>query len=134
MIKLVNVEGIGAKYAAKLEGIGVASQEDLLTKGSTAKGRAELVEKSGISKKLVLKWVNRADLARIKGVGSEYADLLELAGVDTVPELAQRSPKNLYAKMIEVNEAKKLVRRLPSAGQVAGWVGQANDLPRVVNY
>jgi len=134
MIKLVNVEGIGAKYAAKLEGIGVASQEELLTKGSTPKGRAELVEKSGISKKLVLKWVNRADLARIKGVGSEYADLLELAGVDTVPELAQRSPKNLYAKMIEVNEAKKLVRRLPSAGQVAGWVGQANDLPRVVNY
>jgi predicted flap endonuclease-1-like 5' DNA nuclease len=78
--------------------------------------------------------VNLADLFRIKGVAEEYSDLLEEAGVDTVRELAQRNPKNLYRAMVDKNEAKKLVRRLPSEGQVADWVAQAKKLPRVVKY
>jgi predicted flap endonuclease-1-like 5' DNA nuclease len=83
---------------------------------------------------LILEWVNHADLFRIKGVGEEYADLLEEAGVDTVPELAQRNPANLHAKLGEVNAAKKLVRRLPTAAQVTDWVDQAKALPRVITY
>ena len=81
-----------------------------------------------------MKWANRADLDRISGVGSEYADLLEAAGVDTVPELAQRKPENLHKKMVEVNEEKKLVRKMPTLKQVEGWVDQAGKLPRVLNY
>ncbi len=83
---------------------------------------------------MILNWVNRADLARIKGVSTQYADLLEAAGVDSVPELAQRNPDNLQVKMAEVNEAKKLVRKVPPASQVKGWVTQAKELPRVVTH
>jgi predicted flap endonuclease-1-like 5' DNA nuclease len=106
----------------------------LLEKGATKKGRSELAEQSGITEKLILKWTNHADLARVKGVGGEYAELLEAAGVDTVPELAQRKPENLLAKMTEVNEEKKLVRRLPTVAQVEGWVEQAKALPRVITH
>lgn len=134
MTKLAEVEGIGATYAAKLEAAGVTSAEDMLAKGATAKGRKVLAEKTGITIKLILAWTNRADLSRVKGVGGEYADLLEAAGVDTVPELAQRNAANLHVKMVEVNEAKKLVRKVPAASQVEGWVAQAKDLPRVVEY
>ena len=134
MSKLENIEGVGATYAAKLREAGMATQEELLAKGSTPKGRKELEQTTGISGKLILKWVNRADLARIKGVGEEYADLLEASGVDTVPELAQRNPDNLHQKVTEVNQAKKLVRALPSAKQVADWVSQAKELPRVITY
>lgn len=98
------------------------------------KGRDALAEKTGISDKLILKWANRADLDRISGVGSEYADLLEAAGVDTVPELAQRKPENLHKKMVEVNEEKNLVRKMPTLKQVEDWVDQAGKLPRVLNY
>ena len=83
---------------------------------------------------MILKWTNRADLARVKGIGGEYADLLEAAGVDTVPELATRKPANLVAKLHEVNEEKKLVRKLPTENQVEGWVAQAKELPRVIEY
>lgn len=83
---------------------------------------------------MILEWLNRADLARVKGIGSEYADLLEASGVDTVPELARRSPQNLVEKMAEVNEAKKLVRRLPVLSQVESWVAQAKELPRALEY
>ncbi len=134
MAKLAYVEGIGEVYAEKLKAAGVASTDALLKQGSTAKGRQEIAEKAGISEKLVLEWVNHVDLFRIKGVGQEYADLLEEAGVDTVPELAQRNPENLYQKVVEVNAAKKLVRALPSQKQVAELVGQAKQLPRVINY
>ena len=92
------------------------------------------MEQSGISKKLILKWVNRADLFRIKGIGEEYADLLEIAGVDTVPELAQRNPENLYQKLLEVNQEKKLVRRSPAQDQVSDWIEQPQGLPRVITY
>jgi len=134
MAKLADIEGIGEAYAAKLEAAGVTSLEDFLKKCADKKGRKAMAEKTGISEKLILNWVNRADLARIKGVSTQYADLLEAAGVDSVPELAQRNPDNLQAKMAEVNEAKKLVRKVPTASQVADWVAQAKKLPRVVTH
>lgn len=134
MTKLLDIEGIGEAFAKKLEAAGVATVEALLKMGAASKGRKEIAEKSGISDALILQWVNHADLFRIKGVGSEYADLLEAAGVDTVPELAQRKAENLLAKMEEVNTAKKLVRRLPVLDQVADWVDQAKKLPRVIEY
>ena len=133
--KLVEIEGVGAAYAAKLTESGVKSQEDLLVAGSTPKAREELAAKTGISGKLLLEWINRADLARVKGIGEEYADLLELAGVDTVPELARRNAVNLHKKLIEVAEAKKnVVRRVPAASEVTKWVAAAKELPRAVKY
>jgi len=134
MTKLVDIEGIGEVYAGKLEEAGVRSAEDLLKKGATPKGRKELAEKSGVSEKLVLEWVNHMDLFRIKGVASEYSDLLEEAGVDTVPELAQRNGANLFQKLVEVNDAKKLVRKLPVQSQVEDWIEQAKKLDRVIQY
>jgi len=134
MTKLIEIEGIGETYAAKLQAAGVTSLEDLLEKGSTQKGRKALEDSAGISGKLVLRWVNMADLFRIKGIGEQYSDLLEAAGVDTVPELAQRKADNLHAKMTEVNEQKKLVRALPALSAVEKWVASAKELPRVVTY
>lgn len=134
MANLLDVEGIGEKYAAKLKEAGVANTDALLKIGSTPKGRKELAEKAAISETLILEWVNHVDLFRIKGVAEEYADLLEEAGVDTVPELAQRVAKNLIAKILEVNEAKKLVRRPPTEAMVADWIDQAKKLPRVITY
>jgi predicted flap endonuclease-1-like 5' DNA nuclease len=97
-------------------------------------GAKEVAEAAGLSEKQILGWVNRVDLFRVKGVGSEYADLLEAAGVDTVPELAQRNAANLFVKLSEVNEAKKLVRALPTEANIADWIEQAKALPRKVNY
>jgi predicted flap endonuclease-1-like 5' DNA nuclease len=134
MTKLVDIEGIGPVYAAKLQEAGVGSAEALLEQGATPKGRKEIAEKSGISDGLILEWVNHVDLYRIRGVGSEYADLLEEAGVDTVPELAQRKPEHLLEKMTAVNAEKKLVRRLPVLSQVQSWVEQAKKLDRKVTY
>ena len=128
------VEGIGPVYGGKLKAIGIATSLDLLSKGATRKGRELIAEASGISSKLILRWVNHADLFRVKGVGSEWADLLEAAGVDTVVELAVRNPTNLYNKMVATNEEKKLTRQVPSAAQVEKWVEQAKTLGRVVRY
>jgi predicted flap endonuclease-1-like 5' DNA nuclease len=134
MAKLIDVEGIGEVYAQKLKAAGVGSTEALLKVGATPKGRQELAEKTGVSEKLILEWVNHVDLFRIRGVGSEYSDLLEAAGVDTVPELAQRNPGHLLEKMTAVNAEKKLVRRLPVLSQVQSWVEQAKSLPRQITY
>lgn len=134
MANILKVEGIGETYAGKLVEAGIRTTGALLNKGATPKGRKEIADATGISPKLVLEWVNHVDLFRIKGVGEEYSDLLEESGVDTVPELAQRNPENLHKKMAEVNQAKKLVRQLPSVGQVADWVAQAKELPRVITY
>ena len=134
MTKLVDIEGIGEAYAAKLEAAGLTSIENLLEVCSTKKGRNDIADKSGVSESLILGWANRADLSRVKGVSTQYADLLECAGVDTVPELAQRNAENLQAKMAEVNEEKNLVRQVPSASQVTDWVAQAKDLPRVITH
>jgi len=134
MPRLEIIEGIGPVYAAKLREAGIATTEALLKKGASRQGRQELAARTGLSEGQILEWVNHADLFRIKGIGPEYADLLEAAGVDTVPELAQRNPDNLYQKLIEVNAAKKLVRRLPTLDMVKDWVAQAKALPRVIEY
>jgi predicted flap endonuclease-1-like 5' DNA nuclease len=134
MAKIIDIEGIGPAFAAKLKAAGVVTVEKLLEKGATPKGREELAVASGLDKGKILEWVNRADLYRIKGVGSEYSDLLENAGVDTVVELGNRKPENLFAKIVAVNAEKKLVRKLPVEKQVAGWVAQAKALPRKVSY
>jgi predicted flap endonuclease-1-like 5' DNA nuclease len=134
MTKLSDIEGIGAVYQQKLIAAGIKSTEELLDKGSTPKGRKEIAEKSGIGEGLILQWVNHVDLYRIKGVGSEYADLLEAAGVDTIPELANRNPEHLLEKMASTNLEKKLVRRLPVLSQVINWIEQAKTLPRVIHY
>jgi len=134
MTRLKEIEGIGAVFEEKLKALEITSIEKLLDACKTPKGRDELSEKTEISDKLILKWANRADLARIRGVGSEYADLLEAAGVDTVPELSHRSPDNLLKKLHDVNVEKKLVRRLPVLKQVQGWVSQAKELPRIMTY
>lgn len=133
-MKIIDIEGIGPTYAAKLSEAGIRSTETLLKKGATRKGRKGLAETTGIADSLILEWVNLADLFRIKGVGSQYSDLLEEAGVDTVAELAKRVGAKLYAKMGEVNKAKNLVNKLPSSKQVQGWIDQAKQLPRVVTY
>ena len=134
MASISNIEGIGETYAEKLKAIGIATTEALLKQGATPQGRQEIAERSGISPTLILEWVNLSDLFRIKGIGEEYSDLLEEAGVDTVVELAQRNPENLFKNLAEVNAAKKLVRRLPTQKQVADWVAQAKELPRVVTH
>ena len=134
MTKLTKVEGIGEAYAQKLQEAGIVTTEALLEQGATSKGRKKIAEKTGISGKLVLEWVNHVDLFRIKGVSEEYADLLEAAGVDTVPELAQRNPENLYQKLVAANQEKKSVRKLPGQAQVSDWVEQAKGLPRVITY
>lgn len=134
MARIADIEGIGSGYAAKLQECGIKTTEALLKQGSSPQGRKEIAAKSGLSEKRILEWVNRADLTRVKGVGSEYADLLESCGVDTVPELKNRSAANLHAKMVEVNAAKKLVRKVPTESQVKDWVAQARELPRVITY
>jgi predicted flap endonuclease-1-like 5' DNA nuclease len=134
MAKVIDVEGIGSKYAGKLQKAGVFTTEGLLKVCATPAGRKEIAAKSGISDSMILEWANRVDLYRIKGVGSEYSDLLENSGVDTVAELAQRKGTNLLAKMVEINNSKKLVRKLPTKGQVEDWIAQAKKLPRVIKY
>jgi len=134
MAKLSTIEGIGGSYEQKLNSLGIKSLKAFLDKGKTKKGRVDLAEKSGISEKLILRWINHADLMRIKGIGGEFSEILEAAGVDTVPELARRNAENLVAKINEVNEEKKLVRRTPTVKMVESWVNQAKELPRVVEY
>jgi predicted flap endonuclease-1-like 5' DNA nuclease len=134
MAKLEKIEGIGPDYARKLGNLGIKTTEALLRKGASPEGRKEIEEKSGIGHKLILEWVNLADLFRIKGVGEEYSDLLEEAGVDTTVELSRRKGENLYEKIIEVNNSKKLVRRPPSKGMVVEWIEAAKKLPRVITY
>jgi len=134
MSKLSKIEGVGESYAQKLQESGITSGEILLEKGSSSQGRKEIAEKSGISEKLILKWVNQVDLARIKGVSEEYAELLEVAGVDSIPELAQRNPENLLESLTRANSDKNMVRKLPAISQVTGWVDQAKTLPKIVSH
>jgi len=136
MASLSTIEGIGRKYASKLEKAGVRGTASLLNAGCTKKGRKDLAASCGVSEKLILTWCNKADLMRVKGVGEEYSDLLEHAGVDTVKELRNRKPANLHAKMIEVNSARKvgLVRRPPSLSEVEAWVAHAKKLDPMMTY
>jgi len=132
--KIIKVEGIGPQYTEKLHKLNIYTTSDLLEAGATPALRKELAEKTEIAPKNILEWVNISDLFRIKGVGEEYADLLEEAGVDTVVELSTRNATNLHAKILEVNEAKKLVKRVPTLAMVEGWVNEAKTLPRKIEY
>ena len=134
MATITDVGGIGKVNGRKLQKAGVRTLEGLLKAGADKKGRKMISKKSGISEKMVLGWVNRADLCRVKGVGNEYSDLLECSGVDTVKELALRKSANLHKKMTQVNKKKKLVRQLPSEKMVGKWAKQAKRLKRVVKY
>lgn len=134
MAKLTDILGIGPTYAAKLQAVGILTQEQLLKGGAHPTDRQHLERETGISHTLLLKWLNRADLARIRGIGEEYADLLERTGVDTVPELAQRNAAHLYTSMAAVNKEKLVVRHLPSESQVADWIAQAKGLDRALFY
>jgi predicted flap endonuclease-1-like 5' DNA nuclease len=134
MTAIIDIEGIGEKYAAKLKAAGVATVEALLDQGASPKGREEIGKKTGIDHALILRWVNHADLFRIDGVAEQYADLLERAGVDTITELAQRKAEHLVQKITAVNQEKKLVRKLPTQEQIENWIEQAKKLKRVVTY
>lgn len=134
MAKIIDIEGIGPAYAKKLVDAGVSTTGRLLKMAADAAGRKDLAKQADVTTKQVLEWVNRADLMRISGVGTQYSDLLEASGVDTVVELATRNAENLFKKMVEVNAVKKLVRQVPSADQVKDWVAQASKLPRVITH
>ena len=132
--KITDIEGIGPVMEEKLGLAGIKTVEGLLEKGASKKGRTELAATTGIDAKKILVFVNNADLFRVKGVSSQYAELLKASGVDTVKELRNRKPENLQAKMAEVNEAKKLVRQVPSVKQVEGYVNHAKELDPVVTH
>lgn len=134
MAKITTIEGIGPEMAGKLGVAGVSTVEALLKQGASKEGRVGLAKTCGISEERILKWVNHADLMRVKGIGEEYSELLEAAGVDSVPELKQRNAKNLYDALVKTNESKKLVRALPSEKVVSKWIEHAKTLPRVVNH
>ena len=132
--KITEIEGIGPTYGAKLEAANIKTTAALLDRCASAKGRREVASETGLQEKQLLKWANMADLMRIKGVGEEYSELLEAAGVDTVKELKHRKPENLAAKMAEVNETRKLTRQVPAESQVASWVEQAKELKPVITH
>ncbi len=134
MAKLSTIEGIGPALSEKLKAAGIGSVEKLLKEGSTRQGRKRIAADSGVDAKRLLRFVNHADLMRIKGIGGEYSELLEASGVDTVAALARRNAENLRKKMEEVNAKKKLVRSLATASQLQGWIDQAKALPRTVEY
>ena len=132
--KIEEIEGIGPAYGAKLEAVGIKTTDDLLDKCASPTGRKAIAEKTGLKESQILKWTNMADLMRIKGVGEEFSELLEAAGVDTVKELKRRNPENLAAKIKEVNEEKKLTRAVPSLNEVTRWVEQAKSMDPKLTY
>jgi len=132
--KIEEIEGIGPVMGEKFRGADVKDTDTLLEKGCTKAGRQALADATGLSTSQILKFVNMADLFRIKGVAGEYAELLECSGVDTVKELATRNAENLAAKLVEVNTEKKLTRKVPTGDQVADWIKQAGSLPAKVTH
>ena len=133
-MKIEEIEGVGPAHAAKLGAAGVETTDHLLERAASAAGRDALAGQTGHSAHVLLEWVNHVDLMRINGVGSEYADLLEAAGVDSVPELAQRNAANLAAALAATNESKKLVRLVPTEASVTKWIAEAKTLPKVVTH
>jgi predicted flap endonuclease-1-like 5' DNA nuclease len=134
-VKVIEIEGVGEVQAAKLAEHGVTTTQELLSVGGSARGREVLAAATGISEKVLLGWVNRADLMRLDGVGSEFSDLLEAAGVDSTAELARRNAANLANTFQEVVAARpNLVRRIPSEETVAGWIAQAQGMDKVVSH
>lgn len=132
--KIIDIQGVGPVYAEKLIAAGVETVDQLLQKGNTPKGRQALEEATGITGKLILTWVNHADLFRVKGIGPQFSELLEASGVDTVKELKNRVAANLVAKMTEVNEAKNLTKVVPTVVMVQKMIDQAKVLPPMVEY
>ncbi len=132
--KIEDVEGVGEVLGKKFRDAGVKDTDSLLKMSKSPSQRKELAEKTGIAEKQVLKFANLVDLYRIGGIGSEYSELLEAAGVDTVPDLARRNAANLAKHLVEVNENKKLTRRVPTESEVARWIEEAKKLPRVLEY
>ena len=132
--KIEEIEGIGPAYGEKLKGAGIADTDALLSRCGGKKGRTEVAKETGLDESRLLKWANMADLMRISGVGEEFSELLEAAGVDTVKELQHRNAENLAAKMAEVNETKKLTRVVPAATQVARWIEQAKTLTPMISH
>ena len=128
------MKALGPQYAEKLKAAGINTVEKLLESGATAKDRDELATQTGISSKLILTWVNHADLFRIKGVAGQFSELLEAAGVDTVPELAQRNAENFQKALVQTNDEKHLAKTTPSLSQVTIWIAEAKTLPRVVQH
>ncbi len=134
MAKVEELEGIGPAYAGKLNAQGITTIEQLLERGKTPAGRKELQELTGIEGKRIMTWLNMADLCRIKGVGPQFSELLEAAGVDTIKELRHRRADNLQAKMAEVNEQKKLTRVVPTVEQVQSFIDQAKEMEPGITY
>ena len=132
--KIIDIEGIGDVYAAKLNEVAVKTTDDLLEKCATRTGRKKMAEATGISEKLILRWTNHADLFRIHGVAGQFAELLEAAGVDTIKEFRHRVPANLQAKMEEVNAQKNLVNRVPSVKEIEKMIAQAKEMEPKVEY
>lgn len=132
--KIEEIEGIGSVYGEKLRAAGITAVDILLEKCSTKDGRKDIANEAGIDEKLILKWTNHADLFRIDGIGPQFAELLEKAGVDTVKELRTRNADNLYAKIVEINEKMKLVRRLPSKNQIASMIENALSTEAKMTY
>lgn len=133
MKKVIDIEGIGKVSADKLSEAGVVTTDDLLKVGATPQARQAFADKTGLSVKLVAKWVSQADLFRVKGIGEEYAELVLAAGVESVQALAQQDAAALHAKMVALNKEKDLVRQAPGASQVAGWVEFAKTLPALIS-
>jgi len=129
-----DIEGIGPINAENLREAGVITVAQLLERGCEPVGRRELAATTGINEKTLLKWVNMADLFRVKGVAAQYAELLERAGVDTVRELAHRNPQSLHGMLTEANSQRRIVRRLPPPGIVEQWVERARMLPGKIDY
>ena len=129
-----SIEGIGPGYSGALKTAGIVTVEQLLQAGATSRQRAELVRKTGVSSKLILKWVNMCDLFRVRGVAGQYAELLEAAGVDTVKELRNRNSDNLAAAMSKANATKRLVRQLPNSKRISDWIEHAKSLQPIVTY
>lgn len=130
--KVIDIEGIGPNYAARLETMAIFTTDDLLAQGSTKKGRVGISEVTGLPESLILTWVNHADLHRITGVAGQTAELLEAAGVDTVKELAHRNAENLHAKLVETNEQFGLTGKVPSAEKLAEMIAEAKTLEQRV--
>jgi predicted flap endonuclease-1-like 5' DNA nuclease len=133
-MKLIEIEGIGPAFAEKLGAAGLTTTDDLLEKGATPRGRAEIAAASGIDVAKILTWVNHVDLMRINGVGSEYSDLLEAAGVDSPAELAHRNAANLATTLAEANAERNFVRQVPSQSMVEKWIEESKTLPKVVEH
>ena len=132
--KIIDIEGVGKVYAEKLQAAGINKVSELLDKCAAPKGRKELAEATEISEKLILRWTNHADLFRINGVGPQFAELLEAAGVDTVKEFRHRVAENLQPKLAEINEERHICGRVPAVVEVQKMIDQAKELEPRMTY